>query len=46
MYTQELTESLSPEDALQILKAGNARFGSNLKANRDLLSPPSHDACR
>ena len=37
MYTQEFTESLSPEDALQILKAGNARFGSNLKANRDLL---------
>jgi carbonic anhydrase len=37
MYTQEFTESLSPEDARQILKAGNARFGSNLKANRDLL---------
>jgi carbonic anhydrase len=37
MHTQELTESLSPEDALQILEAGNARFSSNLKANSDLL---------
>jgi carbonic anhydrase len=36
MHTQEVTESLSPEDALQILKAGNARFRSNLKANSDL----------
>jgi carbonic anhydrase len=37
MHTQELTESLLPEDALRILKEGNARFRSNLKANRDLL---------
>jgi carbonic anhydrase len=36
-HTQEITESLSPDDALQILKAGNARFGANLKANRNLL---------
>lgn len=37
MHTRELTESLSPDDALQILKAGNARFRSNLKADSDLL---------
>jgi len=36
-HTQETRESLSPQDALQILKEGNARFGANLKANRNLL---------
>jgi len=35
--TRETTESLSPNAALDILKAGNARFCSNLKANRNLL---------
>ena len=35
--TREMTESLSPQDALQVLKAGNARFEANLRANRDLL---------
>jgi len=37
MYTQEVTESLSPEDALRILQEGNERFRANLKSNRDLL---------
>ena len=37
MHTQEDTKSLSPEDALQILEAGNERFRANLKANSDLL---------
>jgi len=36
-HTQEIRESLSPQDALQILKEGNARFGANLKTNRNLL---------
>lgn len=36
-HTQEIRESLSPQDALQILKEGNARFRANLKANRNLL---------
>ncbi len=36
-HTQEIRESLSPQDALQILKEGNARFGANLRANRNLL---------
>ena len=36
-HTKEIRESLSPDDALQILKEGNARFSANLKANRDLL---------
>ncbi len=37
MYTQKLTESLSREDALQILKKGNERFRSNQRANSDLV---------
>jgi carbonic anhydrase len=36
-HTQSTRDALTPEDALQILKAGNERFRSNLKANRDLL---------
>lgn len=36
-HTKEIRESLSPNDALQILKDGNERFSANLKANRDLL---------
>jgi carbonic anhydrase len=36
-HTKEIRESLSPADALQILKAGNERFSANLKANRNLL---------
>lgn len=35
--TREISESLSPNDALRILKEGNERFSKNLKANRDLL---------
>lgn len=35
--TQETREQLTPADALQILKDGNARFVSNLRANRNLL---------
>jgi len=36
-HTRETRESLSPKDALQILKDGNDRFRQNLKANRNLL---------
>ena len=36
-HTRESQASLTPSDALQILKDGNDRFCSNLKANRDLL---------
>ncbi|MBW2725775.1 MAG: carbonic anhydrase [Deltaproteobacteria bacterium] len=36
-HTKETQESLSPADALQILKEGNERFSGNLKANRNLL---------
>lgn len=36
-HTHETRELLTPRDALQILKEGNARFTANLKANRNLL---------
>lgn len=36
-HTKESQESLTPQDALQILKDGNTRFCANLKANRNLL---------
>jgi len=36
-HTKESQASLSPTDALQILKDGNQRFCANLKANRNLL---------
>lgn len=36
-HTLESQDSLTPTDALQILKDGNARFCANLKANRNLL---------
>jgi carbonic anhydrase len=36
-HTKEIRESLSPSDALQILRQGNERFSANLKANRNLL---------
>jgi carbonic anhydrase len=36
-HTLETRDRLTPADALQILKDGNARFCSNLKANRNLL---------
>jgi carbonic anhydrase len=35
--TREERDSLSPADALHILKQGNERFRANLRANRDLL---------
>lgn len=35
--TKEIQQNLTPEIALQILKAGNTRFMNNLKANRNLL---------
>lgn len=35
--TQESQASLTPVEALQILKEGNARFCANIKADRDLL---------
>jgi carbonic anhydrase len=36
-HTQATRDALTPDDALQLLKEGNERFRSNLKANRDLL---------
>ena len=36
-HSKETQSSLTPETALQILKEGNQRFISNLKANRNLL---------
>jgi len=36
-HTRESQESLTPDDALQILQEGNERFCANLKANRNLL---------
>ena len=35
--TKEMQEKLTPKEALEILKQGNQRFVSNLKANRNLL---------
>jgi carbonic anhydrase len=37
-HTVEERDSLSPASALKILKEGNGRFRSNLRANQDLLS--------
>jgi carbonic anhydrase len=36
-HTREERNSLSPANALQMLKDGNGRFLANLRANRDLL---------
>ncbi len=36
-HTKETQASTTPHRALELLKEGNARFVSNLKANRDLL---------
>jgi carbonic anhydrase len=36
-HTLETRDRLTPADALQVLKEGNARFTANLKANRNLL---------
>ena len=36
-HSKTSQDSLTPADALQFLKEGNARFCQNLKANRDLL---------
>ncbi|HTA26739.1 MAG TPA: carbonic anhydrase family protein [Bacteroidia bacterium] len=36
-HTKETQEELTPEHALDILKEGNARFVSNIKAHRNLL---------
>ncbi len=35
--TKEMQSSITPEGALELLKEGNKRFMSNLKANRNLL---------
>lgn len=35
--TKEMQDSLTPEQALELLKEGNLRFVNNLKANRNLL---------
>ena len=37
VHTKETLATLTPEKALSILKEGNQRFQSNLKANRNLL---------
>ena len=37
-HTRETQKSLTPQLALEILKEGNARFVSNIKAHRDLLA--------
>jgi carbonic anhydrase len=36
-HTREQRDSLSPANALKMLKEGNERFRANLRANRDLL---------
>lgn len=36
-HTPETQDQLTPDDALEILKEGNARFCANLKADRNLL---------
>lgn len=36
-HTRKTRDSMTPAQALQILKDGNARFTANLKANRNLL---------
>ncbi len=36
-HTEATRETMTPEDALRILKEGNGRFRANLKANRNLL---------
>ena len=35
--TKELRDKLTPEEAIEVLKAGNERFVKNLKARRNLL---------
>lgn len=35
--TRQMQEALTPDNALELLKAGNMRFVSNLKMNRNLL---------
>jgi len=35
--TKEMRDSMTPDQALQLLKEGNKRFINNLKANRNLL---------
>jgi carbonic anhydrase len=35
--TREMQQSLTPDNAISLLKAGNLRFVSNLKLNRNLL---------
>ena len=37
IITKEIQNSITPLAALELLKEGNKRFVSNLKANRDLL---------
>ena len=36
-HTKKTQDSLTPELALEILKAGNKRFVNNIKAHRNLL---------
>ncbi len=36
-FNKELQQSITPQQALEILKEGNARFINNLKINRNLL---------
>jgi len=42
--TKELRDKLTPEDAIEVLKAGNKRFVNNLKAHRNLLEQVNETA--
>ena len=42
--TKEIRDKLTPEDAIEVLKAGNKRFVNNLKAHRNLLEQVNETA--
>lgn len=43
-HSKDFQNSLTPEEALQVLKEGNERFMKNLKANRNLLQQVNETA--
>lgn len=43
-HSKDFQNSLTPEEALQVLKEGNERFVKNLKANRNLLQQVNETA--
>lgn len=43
-HSKDFQHSLTPDDALQVLKEGNERFVKNLKANRNLLQQVNETA--